>query len=237
MLRLAVRALDAVDLRDAAELGDPVLRRAAAFHREADRSRFLAGRLAARNLVAACLDVPAADVTATAICPDPFCRYGNDGGHGRPRYFLAGEPAPLQASFSRSGNWLAAAILVSAGGELRVGIDLEDAAAEAFRGDGLDDVMASRAEKAALAVVEPADLPLERARLWVRKEALLKADGEGLRRDPRLADTQAGNGGLQAYAVAPEQLGLPPTHVLAYALASSRGALRVEFDSSAGVPG
>nr|WP_269440208.1 4'-phosphopantetheinyl transferase superfamily protein [Arthrobacter sp. zg-Y769] len=219
-VRLAARQLDLVDLSAADSLGTAVLARAQGLHREEDRRRFLAGRLAARSLVAAHLEVPEVDVTAVAHCPD--CARGNDGSHGEPRYFLAGQLIPLRVSFSRCGNWLAAALA-----ETRVGVDLEDAAAQAFSDSAVEDVMATGPEKAAVASVAVPDRPRLRAQLWVRKEALLKASGRGLRVDPRsvethysseLPETDAGVTGLCAYDVGPEQLGLPAAFVLSYAV-------------------
>lgn len=232
LVRLSVRRLDVVGLDDAASLGEAVQARAQRFRHEADRRRFLAGRIAARALVAAHLQVPEHAVTATARCPDPGCRYGNDGSHGEPRYFLAGNPVSLGISFSRCGEWLAAAVAA-----VRVGVDLEDAASEAFLDAGLEDVMATDAEKAVLAAVEPRDRNRLRAQLWVRKEALLKAGGQGLRMDPRMvealpgADQPPGAGThLEAHDVGPEKAGLPGSFVVSYALDASGNEVRVEID-------
>lgn len=220
MLRLAVWPLDTVDLRAADSLGAAVRARAEGFHHEEDRRRFLAGRLAARSFVAAYLHAPEDAVSAAAHCPD--CLHGNDGSHGEPRYFIAGEPIPLKVSFSRSGNWLAAALA-----ETRVGVDLEDSAARAFADTAVEDVMATDTEKAAIAAVPVPNRPRLRAQIWVRKEALLKASGQGLRVDPRSVETDfgergRGNGvgftGLRAYDVEPEELGLPASFALSYAV-------------------
>ena len=213
-VHIAVRRLDQVDLSAAESLGAAVLERAREMRRPEDRQRFLAGRLAARALVAGMLQVPEDAVTATAYCPE--CRRGNNGSHGEPRYFAGGEPVPLRISFSRSGGWMAAAAA-----RTRIGVDLEDASAGAFSGPGLEDVMAGEAEKVALAAVAAPDRPRLRAQLWVRKEALLKATGRGLRVDPRSVDTvrpAAGGTALQAYDVGPAQVGLPAGYVLAYAV-------------------
>ena len=59
-----------------------------------------------------------------------------------------------------------------------VGVDVERV--DATRFDGFDDV--------ALAPGEVAPTPYDRAVLWTRKEAVLKATGEGLRTDPRTVD-------------------------------------------------
>ncbi|MCC3292196.1 4'-phosphopantetheinyl transferase superfamily protein [Arthrobacter sp. zg-Y1110] len=223
VLRLAVRPLDSVDLRAADSLGPAVRARAQGFHHEEDRRRFLAGRLAARSLVAAYLQAPEDAVSAVAHCPD--CLHGNDGSHGEPRYFIAGEPTPLRVSFSRSGNWLAAALA-----QTRVGVDLEDSDARAFADTAVEDVMATDTEKAAIAAAAVSNRPRLRAQIWVRKEALLKASGQGLRVDPRNVETDfgergrgngAGFSGLRTYDVGPEQLGLPASFALSYAVDAS----------------
>lgn len=222
-VRLAVRRLDAVSLSGADSLGEAVLTRARGFHRREDGRRFLAGRLVARSLVAGLLEVPDAAVTARSHCPDPACRFGNDGSHGEPRYFRHGQPVPLLVSFSRCGEWLAAAAAATRRdgepGVRRLGVDVEDAASPAFEGIGLEDVMATAAEKAALAAVAEPARPRMRAQLWVRKEAVLKAAGQGLRINPGSVGTLSGQrAGIRVYDVGPEELGLPPNLVLSCAV-------------------
>ena len=244
LVRLAARKLDPAVLVGAAGLEPAVEARARRFHREEDRRRFLTGRVIARALVADLLQVPDATVTATASCPDPHCRYGNDGSHGEPRYFHNGKPVPLIVSFSRCGGWLAAAAAEIPGGDStgveRIGVDLDDAAAPAFAGADLEDVMASEAERAAIAAAAVNDRPRMRAQLWVRKEAVLKARGQGLRIDPRTLDTLSwGETGLRALDVGPEKLGLPAHLVLAVGADIGRthghfGAIRLEFNGIAG---
>lgn len=244
LVRLAVRRLDREVLGGADSLGEAVQARARRFHREVDRRRFLAGRVIARTLVADLLQVPEATVTATASCPDPNCRYGNDGGHGEPRYFQNGQPAPLHVSFSRCGDWLAAAAAGIRRGDGpgvdRIGVDLDNAAAPAFAGSDVEDVMAADAERSAIAAVAAAGRPRLRAQLWVRKEAALKAGGQGLRTDPRSVDTLSGqHSGVRIYDVGPEKLGLPANFVLALAtdagsVRGRSGALRLELSRGAG---
>nr|WP_269438006.1 4'-phosphopantetheinyl transferase superfamily protein [Arthrobacter sp. zg-Y179] len=109
----------------------------------------------------------------------------------------------------------------------RVGVDLEDSAARAFTDTAVEDVMATGAERAAIAAVAVPDRPRLRAQIWVRKEALLKASGQGLRIDPRSVETDFGErgrekgvgfSGLRAYDVEPEQFGLPASFALSYAV-------------------
>lgn len=239
---LAVRRLDSVPLRGADSLGDAVQARARGFHRQTDRRRFLAGRLMARSLVAGLLGVPETTVTARAHCPDPTCRYGNDGSHGEPRYFRNGQPVPLLVSFSRCGDWLAAAAAeIRRGDDPGVdclGVDLEDAASPAFAGAGLEDVMATGAERAALAAVAEAGRPRLRAQLWVRKEAVLKAAGQGLRLDPRSVDALSGrHAGTRIYDVGPEELGFPPNLVLSFAVGMGTVSAGARSPSECGVTG
>uniref|UniRef100_UPI0039F01931 4'-phosphopantetheinyl transferase superfamily protein n=1 Tax=Sinomonas sp. G460-2 TaxID=3393464 RepID=UPI0039F01931 len=61
------------------------------------------------------------------------------------------------------------------------------------------------------------DVPAEAARLWARKEALLKALGTGLRSDPAAVET-LGDGRVDD--VDTRALGLPPGFVAAVSVAS-----------------
>ncbi|CAN5468047.1 hypothetical protein BH10ACT4_BH10ACT4_11720 [soil metagenome] len=94
------------------------------------------------------------------------------GDHGQP---LVGDGDAVWASLTRAGGVVAVA--VSTAGP--VGIDLEDplvlarAPLDAFGSDELALIRASR------------DSANTAARLWTAKEAILKADGRGLRCDPR----------------------------------------------------
>lgn len=83
------------------------------------------------------------------------------------------ETGTLGVSLSRalSGNVGVVAVCV----EGRVGIDIEATGAAAFA--GFDDVALHPDERCAT--------DIERTRLWVRKEAVLKAHGTGLVTDPR----------------------------------------------------
>jgi 4'-phosphopantetheinyl transferase len=92
--------------------------------------------------------------------------------HGKPRL----QHPSLHVSLAHVPGAVAVAI-TDAG---PVGVDLERVEATGF--DGFDDVV--------LAPGETASTPAERARLWTRKEAVLKATGDGLTRDPRTVDVR-----------------------------------------------
>lgn len=84
-------------------------------------------------------------------------------------------------SVSHSGGF----VLVAVGVGVRVGVDVEAAPFEAFRSAALRRRMLTPAEHDRLARV-PTDARLPHlARVWTAKEALVKASGEGLRRDFR----------------------------------------------------
>jgi 4'-phosphopantetheinyl transferase len=132
------------------------------FRRPEDAARFLAAHALARVVVGRALDIAPATVGFTARCP--HC----GGPHGKPT--VADAPG-LQLSWSHSGGWVVAAVAHGA----PVGVDVErlrpltdiDALAARVR---------SPAERAG-AGEEGGDSLL---RVWTRKEALLKASGDGL---------------------------------------------------------
>jgi 4'-phosphopantetheinyl transferase len=94
------------------------------------------------------------------------------GPHGKP---VLDHPS-LHVSLSSAGN--AAVVAVTAAGP--VGVDVERVAATGF--DGFPGV--------ALGPDEPDGTTEDRARAWVRKEAVLKATGSGLAVDPRSVDVR-----------------------------------------------
>lgn len=89
------------------------------------------------------------------------------GAHGRPE--LIGHPR-VQLSLAHAGQRVAVALGHGAG----LGVDVEQVSATGF--DGFEQVALNPAERAGS--------PAERARTWVRKEALLKATGRGLTVEP-----------------------------------------------------
>ena len=160
-------------LLDAAET-----ERLATLRRAPDRARFLTGCVMLRTALGRHLGIAPRDVPLDRRCPD--CTRP----HGQVRVPGA------YVSVSHSGDW----VLVALSGDAPVGIDIE--------------LVADRADPAALAnrVLAPDELaaleslPLSRraagfVRYWCRKEAVLKATGDGLRCDParlRVSEPWAG---------------------------------------------
>lgn len=199
------------------------LRRAERFAVPELRRRFLASRQAARRFVAAWAGTEPAHVDADYHCPQcggTASLNRSSGSHGIPRYRVRGRMFPARFSFSRSGDWLLAAAL--ANGPL--GVDLADISG--FGGPGLDAVIATAAERAVLDAGAPGERTLGQARLWARKEAILKATGDGLRMAPDLVETGAGvvelpgPGGerLQVFDVDADILGAPSGLIAAVAV-------------------
>lgn len=122
------------------------------------------------------------------------CPACGSGEHGAPR--LTGLPAGRRVLVSLSGVadddgaplrvaawWMPGPAPAPPGSGL--GLDLERIDAPALAApDGLGGVGFSTAERTWLAGLAPADRPAARARLWTRKEALVKAAGTGFTGDP-----------------------------------------------------
>jgi 4'-phosphopantetheinyl transferase len=105
-------------------------------------------------------------VRLTRMCP--MC---GSGGHGRPSVVPWSRLAPPSVSLSRSPG-LSAVVVASKGA---AGIDVDDV--DSFADHRLSAVLLHERERA--------DVPVDLATTWVRKEALLKAAGCGLSVDPR----------------------------------------------------
>ncbi|PYG99423.1 4'-phosphopantetheinyl transferase family protein [Arthrobacter stackebrandtii] len=137
----------------------------------ADRARSAAARILLKRLLAAEFGIDPGTVQLLAA-----------GGRGtRPELAWVrqpGGPPGLSANVSHAGDVVVVA--VARGG--MVGVDVEQHCATGF--DGFDQVALSVPERDLVAGTLPALQPQLRTDLWVRKEAALKAVGEGLRRDP-----------------------------------------------------
>jgi 4'-phosphopantetheinyl transferase len=154
-------------------LDDVELSRVARLRRAADRDRFVAGHALLRLAVGRLMDVDPSTVAVTSTCPDCGAP------HGRPVITVAGRPAP-NASLSHSGD----RVIVALSHAGPVGVDVEPLEDDAFADDALDDVALTPDERAGVQALAPRARPAARARLWVRKEAFLKATGQGLREPP-----------------------------------------------------
>jgi 4'-phosphopantetheinyl transferase len=140
--------------------------RRAAFRAAADQDRFTLGVVLTRTVLAAHLGVAPEQVKLDRTCPD--C----DRPHGRPRLVSGAGPA---FSVSHSGDLVGVAFATATG----VGLDVEQVAPS--RAEGLADAVLSPTEREDFDRLEPARRGTDFFRYWVRKEAVLKATGEGLR--------------------------------------------------------
>ena len=139
-------------------LDDAERDRLARLRRPPDAARFLAAHALARVAAGRTLEVPAAAVRIAARCP--HC----GGPHGKPSVVDAPE---LELSLSHSGGWVVVALAQGA----PVGVDVE-------RLRPLADLDALAARVLSPAEHAPSEAGL--LRTWTRKEALLKASGDGL---------------------------------------------------------
>ena len=164
------------------------------YRRAADRDRFTVGVALTRLVLGAHLGIPPASVSLDRTCA--YCGRA----HGRPRLATG---AAVDFSVSHSGDVIGLAIARSSDGSATrlVGLDVElidlSAASEAPV-----DMVLSAAERLTYRKLDAAARPTAFFRYWVRKEALLKATGDGLRvpmthltmsapdQPPRLAEWQ-----------------------------------------------
>lgn len=130
------------------------------FAQEADRARFATAAVLLRLLLANHLDLPAHRVRIHRLCPQ--C----GGGHGRPR--LAN--GDLAVSVSHAADRVA----VACGRVPALGVDVEAVVDRDTAGRLARMVLEPR--EAAGAQLDPVDF----TRYWTRKEAVLKATGDGL---------------------------------------------------------
>jgi 4'-phosphopantetheinyl transferase len=166
-----------------------------AYHRAADKARFLTGRAVAKALVAAELGIEPAAVSLDSTCAD--C--GRT--HGKPKVIRPDGVAPgrvlPELSISHSGDRVGVAITAG----VPVGLDVEQE--RDVQVDGLVRMTLSAAEVDAFASVALSDRDAAFFTYWARKEALLKATGKGMSipmtsltvtpwtQPPRVVDSQA----------------------------------------------
>jgi 4'-phosphopantetheinyl transferase len=141
--------------------------------RPEDRARYVAAHALLRLLVARTWRIEPASVGVTSLCSR--CR----GAHGRPIVTPPrGRPA-LHVSVAHAGD----RVVVAATQIGPVGVDVEEDSGARFA--GFADVALAASERRVLARL-PSDQQMRGGtRLWVRKEAVLKATGDGLSVDPR----------------------------------------------------
>jgi 4'-phosphopantetheinyl transferase len=143
--------------------------RGARFVHAQDRRAFLARRCFLRAVLAGYL----------GCSPDEIAY--EQGELGKPR--LAGRGDGLSFSLSRSGEWILLGL--SRGRELGVDVERADGRlADPRELARVAERTLTGAERARLACLAPAERPRAFLRAWTRKEALLKALGSGLGREP-----------------------------------------------------
>ena len=137
---------------------------------------FLAGRRLLRDLVAALARVAPAEVAIEARCP--FC----GGPHGRPTVVAPTAALGLQLGLAHTDS----VVVAVAAWNHAVGVDVERS----------DAVPAPERDRAIATVAGASgDDPLAH---WTRVEAVLKADGRGLRVDPKEVRITATDDGAEA---------------------------------------
>ncbi|MFC0622619.1 4'-phosphopantetheinyl transferase family protein [Kribbella deserti] len=148
------------------DLNEVERERLAAYRRTADRNRFVLGCAITRRVVGAYLGVDPADVPLDRTCQD--C--GKP--HGKVR--VAGDP--LRLSVSHSGDL----VLVAFHRSNEIGVDVEQVNPD-LDTSTLASVVLAPEEVEALASVPSAERARAFTTYWTRKEAVLKATGDGMR--------------------------------------------------------
>ncbi|MDX6741602.1 4'-phosphopantetheinyl transferase family protein [Actinocorallia sp. A-T 12471] len=143
--------------------------RAMGYHREADRRRFVTACGLLRAAAAAELGVTPGEVVVDRTCQ------GCGAQHGKPRIVTDGPV--LEVSVSHAGDRVAVAL--SALGP--VGVDVEQIVPGAA---AMPELALTPAERTILRGVPPEGKDAAYVAMWVRKEAVLKATGHGLRIPP-----------------------------------------------------
>lgn len=135
--------------------------RAQRFRREEDRARWELTRAVLRQLLANYAGQPAHEIQFTL------------GAHGKP---ALASPAGLHFNTSHSGGY--AAFAITRLGE--IGIDIEEVRADRVRGDEIARRYFAAGEQAGLLALDASQRPRAFFDTWARKEAFVKARGDGL---------------------------------------------------------
>ncbi|MFC4081646.1 4'-phosphopantetheinyl transferase family protein [Amycolatopsis samaneae] len=146
-------------------LDDVELGRHAAYRQEADKQRFLTGRMLAKTLAAERLGLDVEAVRFDATCED--C--GKP--HGRPRV----PGSDLTLTISHSGDLIG----VAATDGVPIGLDVETAGRRAD--ESLIDYALTPAEQKAVSELTAEERSAAFFVYWTRKEAVMKATGKGLK--------------------------------------------------------
>lgn len=184
-VQISIANADAFCSSDVAELSallsEMERARAQKFHFERDRQRYIVARSWLRRLLGQALDRPASELVLD-------CER-----KGKPRLVSHGRNGPrLRFNISHSGGWVA--IALSQGREL--GIDLEAVALSSISATESNDLAARIFSQREFALWRDLQAATTRGETffgaWVRKEAYVKATGEGLGADLRVVEVLAG---------------------------------------------
>jgi 4'-phosphopantetheinyl transferase len=188
-----------VDRADQAWLDAGETRRLDRIERMESRQEFLTSRVLVKTLVAELSGVEPIDVRLGYTCA--LCGEA----HGRPIVTAPRAAMRVHVSLTHAGQ----RVVVAASTGAPVGVDVEPIAATGF--DGFDAVALTPEERRSLRRLDERARTAARATYWARKEALLKASGEGLTLDPatvelartraQLRDLDVGRGYAAALAV------------------------------------
>lgn len=160
---------DAAQLASLAALLDDTERERAS--RRSNPARFITAHALLRTVASEWTGQP-----ADAVAFERECVTCGSTAHGKP--VVRGHD-DVFVSLSYAGDLaLVSATLVG-----QTGVDVEQVAGAAF--EGFESVTLADDELAGFEGVGTADLPAARARVWARKESVLKASGHGLVVDPR----------------------------------------------------
>lgn len=175
----AVAALESAARYPGIRLDPAESERAVAYAHGRPRDDFVAGRMLARVLAAELLNRawPGEPTGPGALDLAQHCPHCGADGHGTPLLRVPGRGQTFRLSYARASGWL---LLALAPGNTRIGADLADLSDPAFASTGggrlLEDYAYGPAERKVLARLD-LDSRLRRQTL---KEAVAKADGEGL---------------------------------------------------------
>lgn len=142
------------------------------YRRTADRDRFATGVVVSRIVLGALLRTPPGRVPLDRSC------LACGAPHGRPR--LAGCGRELRLSVSHAGDRVALAVTRAPA----VGVDVE-VVSNGSDVDGLEARVLTPTEACALSGLDPARRAVGFLTYWTRKEAVVKATGDGLGADLR----------------------------------------------------